>query len=50
MVLAEYYTDNFDAHVRTLRHTLRRKFDALIEALHIHFGTPSSSSIRGIFL
>ena len=38
MVLAEYCTAHFDAHVRDLRNTLRRKLDALADTLRAHFG------------
>ena len=38
MVLAEYCREHFDAHVQALRQTLRRKLDALVEALRAQFG------------
>ena len=38
MVLAEYCREGFDAHVSALRQTLRRKLDALVEALRAQFG------------
>lgn len=38
MILAEYCRDHFESHVRTLRKTLRRKLDVMIEALRTQFG------------
>jgi 2-aminoadipate transaminase len=38
MVLAEYCTAHFDAHVVELRKALRRKLDVLVDALHARFG------------
>jgi 2-aminoadipate transaminase len=38
MVLAEYCERHFDTHVQRLRATLRRKLDALVDALREHFG------------
>ena len=52
MILAEYCTAHFDAHVQVLRKTLRRKLDALVETLHAHFGTAAEFDYPagGIFL
>ncbi len=52
MVLAEYCRDHFDAHVRTLRQTLRRKLDTLLEALRMQFGDAAELEYPagGIFL
>ena len=52
MVLAEYCQESFDAHVRTLRTTLRRKLDTLMEALGAQFGTAAEFDVPagGIFL
>ena len=38
MVLAEYCREHFEPHVQMLRGVLRRKLDALIEALKVRFG------------
>ncbi|PWT72921.1 MAG: aminotransferase [Proteobacteria bacterium] len=52
MILAEYCTAHFNAHVRALRQTLRRKLDALIAALREHFGATAQfeEPAGGIFL
>ena len=52
MVLAEYCREGFDAHVRALRQTLRRKLDVLIEALESQFGAAAEFDVPagGIFL
>ena len=52
MVLAEYCQESFDAHVRTLRTTLRRKLGTLMEALGTQFGTAAEFDVPagGIFL
>jgi 2-aminoadipate transaminase len=52
MVLAEYCPDHFDAHVRALRATLRRKLDALEAALRVNFGDAATyrAAAGGIFL
>jgi 2-aminoadipate transaminase len=52
MVLAEYCPERFDAHVRALRQTLRRKLDVLIEALESEFGAAAEFDVPagGIFL
>jgi 2-aminoadipate transaminase len=52
MVLAEYCRDGFDAHVRALRQTLRRKLDVLVEALQAQFGPAAEFDppAGGIFL
>ncbi|MEZ5909280.1 MAG: PLP-dependent aminotransferase family protein [Hyphomicrobiaceae bacterium] len=52
MLLAEYCTRHFDAHVARIRGTLRAKLDALVEALGEHFGTAAEFEIPkgGIFL
>ena len=52
MVLAEYCQDAFDAHVSALRQTLRRKVDALIDALRAQFGAAAEFDVPagGIFL
>jgi 2-aminoadipate transaminase len=52
MVLAEYCTPHFDSHVRGLTRGLRKKLDALIEALDEQFGTAAEfeEPKGGIFL
>ena len=52
MVLAEYCREGFDAHVRALRQTLRRKLDVLVEALGVQFGPAAEFDVPagGIFL
>jgi 2-aminoadipate transaminase len=52
MVLAEYCTPNFAAHVPELRRGLRRKLDTLMEALNEQFGTAAEfdEPKGGIFL
>jgi 2-aminoadipate transaminase len=52
MVLAEYCEEHFDAHVRTLRATLKRKLDALVGALREQFGPQAQFEYPagGIFL
>ena len=52
MILAEYCLENFDTHVRALRVTLRRKLDALMQALQTQFGADAQFEVPpgGIFL
>ncbi len=52
MILAEFCRDHFETHVQALRKTLRRKLDALVEALHSQFGTEAEFDYPagGIFL
>jgi 2-aminoadipate transaminase len=52
MILAEYCKDHFDAHVRALRKTLRRKLDAMTEALRSQFADAAQfdDPAGGIFL
>ena len=52
MILAEYCRDHFETHVRTLRKTLRRKLDVMIEALRAQFGPAAEfdDPAGGIFL
>jgi 2-aminoadipate transaminase len=52
MVLAEYCSTHFDAHVRALRKTLRRKVDILMDALCHSFGASATfeDPTGGIFL
>lgn len=52
MILAEYCRDHFESHVRTLRKTLRRKLDVMIEALRTQFGEAAEfdDPAGGIFL
>jgi 2-aminoadipate transaminase len=52
MVLAEYCSAHFDAHVRELRVRLRRKLDALMRALRHEFGGHAQFEVPagGIFL
>jgi 2-aminoadipate transaminase len=52
MVLAEFCTPHFTAHVPKLRHGLRVKLEALMDALAEHFGTAAEfdDPKGGIFL
>lgn len=52
MVLAEYCNAHFDAHVRSLRKTLRRKAEVLMESLARNFGSAAEfeDPAGGIFL
>ncbi len=52
MVLAEFCAPQFDRHVPHLRGALRRKLDALMEALNEQFGTAAEFDVPkgGIFL
>ena len=52
MILAEYCPAHFEAHVRTLRKTLRRKLDVMIESLRAQFGEAAEfdDPEGGIFL
>ena len=52
MVLAEYCTQHFDAHVGALNSTLKAKLDVLIEAVAENFGTTAEFDVPpgGIFL
>ena len=52
MILAEYCRGHFESHVETLRKTLRRKLDVMIEALRTHFGAAAAFEYPagGIFL
>lgn len=52
MVVAEYVTRNFDAHVAELKAGLRAKLDILVDALSREFGTAAELSVPegGIFL
>lgn len=52
MVLAEFCPDQFDAHVRALRATLRRKLAVLEASLRTHFGDAAqfAAAAGGIFL
>jgi 2-aminoadipate transaminase len=52
MVLAEYCQDNFWPHVKELRATLKRKADALMDALRAQFGSDAQFEYPtgGIFL
>ena len=52
MVLAEYCTAHFDAHVVELRKALRRKLDVLVDALHDRFAGAAEFDYPagGIFL
>ena len=52
MILAEYCRENFDTHVLGLRKTLRRKVEALMEALRAQFGqtVEFDDPVGGIFL
>lgn len=52
MVMAEFASQHFDAHVKTLRKALKRKLDVLIEAVQAEFGTAAEFERPdgGIFL
>jgi 2-aminoadipate transaminase len=52
MVLAEYCSRHFESHVAALNATLKAKRDALVDALHEHFGTAAEFEVPpgGIFL
>jgi 2-aminoadipate transaminase len=52
MVVAEYCRDRFDTHVHALRRTLRRKVEALMDALRTQFGAAAhfEDPAGGIFL
>ena len=52
MVLAEFCSRHFEGHVARLNATLKGKRDALVEALHEHFGTAAEFDVPpgGIFL
>jgi len=52
MVVGEYCRDSFDTHVHALRRTLRRKVEALMEALRARFGESAQfeDPAGGIFL
>ncbi len=52
MILAEYCNEHFDTHVNALRTTLRRKAEALMEALRTQFGSQAQfeDPAGGIFL
>jgi len=52
MVLAEYCTEHFDAHVTELNATLKKKLDALLDALAEYFGAAAEFDPPkgGIFL
>ncbi len=52
MAVAEFCAQGFETHVQTLRKTLRRKLDALIEALHAQFGAAAEfdDPPGGVFL
>jgi len=52
MIVAEYCRDHFDTHVRALRQTVRKKLDALVDALQLHFGGAAEIEYPagGIFL
>ncbi|MEO8164908.1 MAG: PLP-dependent aminotransferase family protein, partial [Betaproteobacteria bacterium] len=52
MILAEYCREHFESHVRSLRKTLRRKLDVLVEALRAQFGAQAELEVPagGIFL
>ncbi len=39
MITAEYFSEHFDAHIRSLTGTLRAKLDTMIAALEEQFGT-----------
>jgi 2-aminoadipate transaminase len=39
MVIAEYFSQNFEPHVRALSDTLEGKLDTMVEALEREFGT-----------
>ena len=52
MILAQYCPDQFEPHVRALRKTLRRKLDAMMQALRAQFGPAAQfdDPAGGIFL
>jgi len=53
MVVAEYFSQNFDDHVGGLTETLHRKLDAMVEAVEREFGTAIEKMWKpkgGIFL
>jgi len=52
MTVAEFCVQGFETHVQTLRKTLRRKLDALMEALHAQFGAAAEfdDPPGGVFL
>jgi len=52
MILAEYCQDSFDSHLLTLRQTLQRKLDVLVEALRAQFAEAAQIEYPagGIFL
>jgi 2-aminoadipate transaminase len=53
MVVAEYFSQNFDGHVGGLTQTLHEKLDTMIEAVEREFGTAIEKMWRpkgGIFL
>lgn len=52
MVIAEYFSQHFDAHVGALSDTLRGKLDAMVEAVEREFGTAAElwTPKGGIFL
>jgi 2-aminoadipate transaminase len=52
MIVAEYFSRNFDAHVKRLTGVLHKKRDTMIEAVEKHFGTAAElwRPEGGIFL
>ena len=52
MMLAEFCNTHFDAHVESLNQRLKRKAEALVDALDQHFGTAAEyhMPVGGIFL
>ncbi len=52
MVMAEFASQHFDGHVKSLRKALKRKLDVLIEAVQAEFGTAAEFERPdgGIFL
>jgi 2-aminoadipate transaminase len=52
MVLAEYCSEHFDAHLTKLNAAFKRRLDALIEALEENFGTAAEYDVPpgGMFL
>lgn len=52
MILAQYCSEHFDSHIRSLRKALRRKADVLMEALRAQFGAAAvfDAPAGGIFL
>jgi 2-aminoadipate transaminase len=53
MVVAEYFSQNFDGHVGSLTQTLHGKLDAMVEAVEREFGTTVEKMWKpkgGIFL